>query len=318
MDLKNSHHFKNLDANDVLLASENAGFTPTGEISQLNSYENRVFQVQLENSEPVIVKFYRPERWSAETIQEEHDFLFELAAEDFPVHVPLKDKNGKTLLKQKEFFVTFFPKIKGRLPQEILLKDYAEIGRRLAQLHNVGARKWAEHRPVLDTSHPGGWASLDLLQNWISPEIRNRYNKAAESLLQHIDELPLDQDLIRIHGDAHRGNLLHNGKQFFFIDFDDFCNGPAIQDVWMLLSGDKESFENEKENFLQGYEELRDFPHHQWEWIPLFRGFRILSYAGWIARRWSDPSFPKLFPEFGTYSYWAEETEALEKIVWSY
>jgi Ser/Thr protein kinase RdoA (MazF antagonist) len=132
-----------------------------------------------------------------------------------------------------------------------------------------------------------------------------------------LDDLLIYQEFIRIHGDCHKGNLLHNGQQFFLVDFDDFCTGPVIQDFWMLLSGDGEEAEREREEILQGYEELREFPHHQWEWVPFLRGLRIISYAGWIAKRWEDPSFPRLFPEFNTYSYWAEEVEALEKIAWA-
>jgi Ser/Thr protein kinase RdoA (MazF antagonist) len=187
----------------------------------------------------------------------------------------------------------------------------------MAQVHNIGARKKAPNRPVLDTSYYGGWETLDNLQDWVTPELRGRYNAAAEDILYAIDDNFDPSEFIRIHGDCHKGNLLNNGTQFFLVDFDDFVNGPVVQDFWMLLSGDQETFGEEKDLIISGYEELREFPDHQWSWIPMLRGLRIISYAGWIAKRWVDPSFPRIFPEFNTYRYWAEEVEALEKIAWS-
>ena len=203
------------------------------------------------------------------------------------------------------------------MPQEFLGDDYRKVGRLMAQVHNVGARKPAPHRPTLDTSYYGGWDTLDNLQDWITPELRGRYNVAAEEILYSIDDHFDPSEFIRIHGDCHKGNLLNNGTQFFLVDFDDFVNGPVVQDFWMLLSGDKETFDQEKELIISGYEELREVPDHQWAWVPWLRGLRIISYAGWIAKRWEDPSFPRLFPEYNTYRYWAEEVEALEKIAWA-
>ncbi|MEN0058742.1 MAG: phosphotransferase, partial [Bdellovibrio sp.] len=178
------------------------------------------------------------------------------------------------------------------------------------------AKKTAPHRPALDNTYPGGWTTLDFLQEWITPELRHRYTVAAEDILFAIEDILNPAEFLRIHGDCHKGNLLNNGKEFFLVDFDDFVNGPAIQDFWMLLSGDADLLEEEKFQIIEGYEELREFPDHQWSWIPLLRGLRIISYAGWIAKRWQDPSFPRLFPEFNTFTYWAEEVEALEKISW--
>ncbi|MEK6773172.1 MAG: serine/threonine protein kinase [Bdellovibrionota bacterium] len=310
-------NFETLDPQNVLDAAEVSGFIPTGEFTQLNSYENRVFHIRCENHPDVIAKFYRPQRWSKKAIQDEHNFLLELQKEELPAVAPLVLKNKKTILDFKKFHVGFFPRVLGRLPQELLDSERAQVGRLLAHIHNIGSRKSASSRPFLDANYPGGWETLDLLQAWISPEMRDRYSAAAELILGALDELNPSDEFIRIHGDCHRGNLLHNGKSFFIVDFDDFCNGPVIQDFWMLLSGDKEYEDQEKEFFLQGYEELREFPHHQWEWIPLYRGLRIISYAGWIAKRWEDPSFPRIFPEFNSYRYWAEETEALEKLAWS-
>ncbi len=309
-------NFESLDPQNVLDASEEAGFLPTGEFTQLNSYENRVFHIRCENHPDIIAKFYRPQRWDKKAIQDEHNFLLELKNEELPAVAPLILRNKKTILDFKEFYVGFFPRVLGRLPQELLDPDRIEVGRLLAKIHNVGARAVAESRPELDAHFLGGWQTLENLQSWISPEIRDRYSDAAKIILEGLDDLDPRAEFIRIHGDCHRGNLLHNGQKFFIVDFDDFCNGPVVQDFWMLMSGDKEFEEQEKELFLKGYEELREFPYHQWDWIPLYRGLRIISYAGWIAKRWEDPSFPRIFPEFNTYRYWIEETEALEKIAW--
>ena len=309
--------FKVLEPHKVLEAAEAAGFAPTGDVYQLNSYENRVFHLRLENHPDVIAKFYRPQRWSVEAIQEEHYFLWELKNEGLPAIAPLKWNKKNTILMHEGFKVTFFPRVLGRMPQEFLSDDLKKIGRLLAHIHNIGSRHTALHRPQMDTSYYGGWSTLDFLQDWIAPELRIRYNDAAEQILSSIDDRNVAREFLRIHGDCHRGNLLHNGQEFMIVDFDDFCNGPAIQDYWMLMSGDQDRADKEVGLFLKGYEELRQFPHHQIAWIPLYRGLRIISYAGWIARRWKDPSFPRLFPEFNTHKYWAEEQENLEKIAWN-
>lgn len=319
-----SSSFYTLDPEKVLRAAENAGFFPTGEFTQLNSYENRVFDIRLEispgfsnHNRNVIAKFYRPQRWSKLAILEEHEFLLSLKQEGIPAVAPLIQSHDSTLSEIDGMYIAFFPKVLGRMPQEFLQDDLLKVGRLMARVHNVGARKSAPHRPSLDSSYYGGWDTLDFLESWIAPEVKARYIEAAEDILYTIDDLFDPKEFIRIHGDCHKGNLLNNGQEFFLVDFDDFLNGPVIQDFWMLLSGDEDKIEDEKHQIIDGYEELREFPHHQWAWIPLLRGLRIISYAGWIAKRWQDPSFPRLFPEFNTFSYWAEEVEALEKIAWS-
>lgn len=303
-----------------MAATEFAGFEPTGEFTQLNSYENRVFDIRLESSTnvgPVIAKFYRPGRWSQETILDEHRFLHDLHQEGIHVVAPMKLANDSTVIDFQGLLTSFFPKFRGRMPDEIMPQDLASIGRLLARVHNIGSQKIAEHRPWLDTSYYGGWETLDDLQDWIAPEMRQRYNLAAEKILLHFDNRIHTDNYIRIHGDCHRGNLLNNGQEFYLVDFDDCVMGPEIQDVWMLLSGDQDTQQQELAEITKGYEELREFPDHQIPWIPILRGYRIIGYAGWIARRWEDPSFRKIFPDFEEYRYWAEETEAIEKIAWT-
>ncbi|MGE0631644.1 MAG: serine/threonine protein kinase [Pseudobdellovibrionaceae bacterium] len=314
--------FYQLDPEKVLRVTENCGFLPTGEFTQLNSYENRVFDLKLEKPlengvKNVIAKFYRPFRWSKETIQDEHDFLFDLVEDGVKVVAPIRNKNGDSLIEDEGIFVTFFPKVLGRMPQEFLNDELKQVGRLIARLHNTGAKRKSKNRSEYTTEYYGGWGTLAFLENWVAPEVWNRYEKAATAILTHLDEYNDPSSFIRIHGDCHKGNLLHNGKEYFFVDFDDTVNGPPVHDFWMLLSGDQETAEEEKNLILSGYEELRDFDDVSWDLIPALRGQRIMSYAGWIATRWQDPSFPRLFPEFNTFRYWAEEVEALEKIAWN-
>lgn len=308
-------HFFQLQPDLVMKCCERAGFEPTGEFLQLNSYENRVFDIRMEDRSQVIAKFYRPGRWSKSAIQDEHNFLRELAAEGIKAVEPLTRSFG-SIFDFEGMHVSFFPKIRAKMPDELLPKDLERVGRILAQLHNVGVQAHAPSRLTMNTEFYG-WASLSNLQNWIAPEVINRYNQAASTVIEVFEQDVDEGEFIRIHGDAHRGNLLWSGEEFFLVDFDDFCNGPVVQDMWMLLSGDPETFEEEKEALMKGYEEFRHFPDHEWKWIPLLRGLRIINYAGWIASRWSDPSFPKIFPSFKDYTYWANETEALEQIAWA-
>lgn len=309
--------FFNLDPNTVLSACETAGMQPTGLFSQLNSYENRVFDIELEGRSKIIAKFYRPERWPKLAILEEHRFLMQLNQNEIPCLKPLVLPNQSTLLTVSGIHVAFFPKFIGRMPQELALSEINRVGQLMARVHNVGSHEKARYRPIMDSSYYGGWQTLDFLADKISPEVKDRYLSAAENILEFIDQEFDQSEFFRIHGDAHKGNLLLFDDIFYLVDFDDFCMGPCIQDMWMLLSHDKDSILDEQHAFIEGYEMFREFPLHQLGWVESLRGLRILMYAGWIAKRWTDPSFPKLFPDFGTFSYWAEEVEALEKVSWS-
>lgn len=323
----NSALFYQLDANTVLDGIEEAGFRTTGEYIQLNSYENRVFDIRLEAgmnppelNDRLVAKYYRPLRWSREAILDEHFFLDELKLAGLPVIAPLTQKNGQSLSCYEGLYLTVFAKGLGRMPQELSLEQLKSIGRVLARLHNVGEQKSAKYRPHF-TAEQFGWPALDVLEDWIAPEIYDRYMEAAETILNYLDDELNPSEFIRIHGDCHKGNLLQKDeregqKDFFFVDFDDFGNGPVAQDFWMLFSSDESSNREELEAALTGYEELREFPQDQMKLFSPLRGLRIIHYAGWIARRWEDPFFPKLFPQFKDYVYWAEETEALERIAW--
>lgn len=313
--------FYSLTPDEVLQATEKLGVQASGEFLQLNSYENRVFEVFLEpndlNMSRVICKFYRPGRWSEATILEEHAFMQELFEGGVNTVPALKFPNGKTLENHKGLWVAFFPKIRGRLVQELHADDFAKIGRYLARMHNIGGRKVFKHRPRLTVSEilePAVSASL----KFCAPEVEHRYLDAADTIADFLDERLNEDKFIRIHGDFHKGNFLEideagKAKDFLFVDFDDCVMGPVAQDFWMLLSEDTEN-SPELESLVTGYRELRDLSDNELKLIPALRGLRILHYSGWIARRWEDPSFPRLFPRYLDYNHWAEETEALERI----
>lgn len=308
-DLKTS--FYGLEPEIILEAIESLNLQPTGELRQLNSYENRVFEVLLENGDRKVVKFYRPLRWNSDTIQEEHDFLWELFDAEVPV-VPPDRFSGHTLHQHAGLLYTVFPKAYGRMPDEILPRETESVGRLLAQMHMIGAEKEFVSRPELGFSPYTPEEVLFDLQRHVSVELWPRYRDAAEELIERFESEIDPSCFQRIHGDFHRGNLLANKDGFLLVDFDDCMQGPIIQDFWMILQS---LTADEKETLVRGYEDLRDFPDEQLQWLPILRGLRILNYAGWIARRWEDPSFPKIFPDFGTYTYWAEETEAIEAIL---
>lgn len=366
MSLTLVNSFQQLDPPIILSAAEQAGFLPTGQFWQLNSYENRVFDLALEKpieqlvksnfagkSDRVIAKFYRSGRWSYDCLSEEHQFLFDLQKEGIPAVAPLILNNGHSLMKVGGLWVAFFPKQMGKMPDELLENDFYQIGRRLAQLHNVGSQKEFIHRPILSQTPFHMWENLSVLSEWVAPEVWPRYEQTAIHIIETLEhEWANTQNFIRIHGDVHRGNILLNPpSEYFFVDFDDCCMGPEIQDFWMLFSDWKsnkvnfnsdsnlnlntgsdpksdsnkgfessDSFKSDLNDFFQnaeaelilkGYSELRRPPLEQFRWIPLLRGLRLQSFAAWIARRWDDPSFPRIFPHFNTYNYWASETDNL-------
>lgn len=320
---ENSQNFYDLKTEQVFQAAEEWGYSPSGRYFQLNSYENRVYDLFLEGEtkkDHIIAKVYRPHRWSEESIAEEHEFLFDLKNQGIPAVAPVK-REGQSYLKKNGMIFSFFPKALGRMPQELQPQDLRQIGRQLAKLHNVGALKPAKHRPSLDVEN-FGWDSLDLLEEWVVPEVWDRYEEAACEILEYLEDGIQGESFIRIHGDCHKGNILQTDpregrSEYFFVDFDDFINGLPVQDFWMLFSSDESGNREELDEFLKGYEELRLFNESHLDLMGPLRGLRIIYYAAWIARRWTDPSFPKIFPEFRNYLYWAEEVEALEKIAWS-
>lgn len=310
--------FFELTPDRVLAALDSHGYSTTGRYRTLNSYENRVFDVELElenpstsESEPlppsVIVKFYRPNRWSEATILEEHSFLAELKNEGVPVAVPFQLSNTSTLCNHDGLWMAIFPKIRGRLIEEILPAQVPQLGRWLASLHNIGAKKDSLHRPTLKPNY----SRLGLLKAHLPLELWSTYLALAEQVFAFLDSaLPRFKHL-RVHGDFHRGNLIWN-DDWTLIDFDDYLMAPAAQDFWIILS---QLTEEEQTTFVEAYQELRAWdPEEQFLLEPL-RAYRIVHYSTWIAERWDDPSFPHLFPNFHDYNFWTSEILELQKII---
>lgn len=314
--------FYQLTPDFVLNAVERCGWRTTGEYLQLNSYENRVYSVRVETPKntQIIVKFYRPQRWSESAIREEHIFLEDCLMAGVNVVAPLKQKAGSTLSLHGGLWCAVFPKARGRMPQEFQLDELTQLGRVLARLHNVGALKPSRHRPIIDAQNIGQPA-LKTIIPLVTPYLRERYKSAAQTILEFLEKEMDPRKFQRIHGDCHRGNVLQTDepgkpKEFFLIDFDDFGMGLPVQDFWMLFRHDEDDFNEEIDAFLNGYTELREFEEDQLHLMEPLRGLRIIHYAAWIAKRWQDPSFPQIFPDFGSEAYWFEELRQLESLAY--
>lgn len=311
------NQFYDLQPNLILSTAEKHGFLPTGELIQLNSYENRVFEIKLENRNSIIAKYYRPGRWNEKTILDEHLFTAELQKESIEVASALTLKNNSTLDTVDGIHYAFFEKVRGRMVQELTLPHFKKLGRWLARLHNVGSLRPAPNRASIGPSNDHKWEQLEKMIITVSPEVVRRYENAAIEIFERLDDSLQDFAFIRLHGDLHRGNILEDSQsEFVMVDFDDMINGPEVQDFWMLMPSSEIKDSPEFNTLIECYSELRAFPYEQLELIPLLRGYRIITYAMWIMNRWQDPSFPRLFPDYGSYSYWAEETENLEKILY--
>jgi len=329
-----SDFFFNLTPEPILAAVEQIGIRSTGRVSAMNSLENRVYDVELEDNPSlrvhdgtgrtgvttvpadshVVGKFYRPGRWSKETILEEHEFLADLAAAEVPVVCPLKLQNGSTVgTAEGEILFSVFPKARGRAPQELNDDQLTQLGRFIGRLHNVGATKAAPHRIHL-TPEKYGVESLKFLidNNWLPMELVSRYRAVTEEIIQTISPLFKDLKVHRLHGDCHMGNLLENKEGFFIIDFDDMLVGPAVQDIWLLTPGRDEEALRQRTIFLQGYTEMREFDRDQLQLVEPLRALRIVNYSAWVARRWKDPAFPRTFTEFNTHRYWDSEIRDLQ------
>jgi Ser/Thr protein kinase RdoA (MazF antagonist) len=306
--------FNALDPAMVAAAVEVDGRRTTGRFVVLNSYENRVYELELDDGSRVVGKFYRPGRWSRDALLDEHDFLLDLEEAEVPVAAPLElDDEGETLGEltgeAAGIFYAVYPKTRGRIPQEFDDDQLAQVGEWLARLHDVGAAGTAEHRPILTPATYGRANLAFLLENGVLPDgARDGYAFTVEALCDRIEPLFRDVPTHRIHGDCHPGNLLWTPDGPVFLDFDDMLTGPAVQDVWMLVPSYDAEGDRQRQVLLEGYRAERDFPD---EWLRLvepLRALRFVHYAAWIARRWEDPIFQRTFGHFGTVRYWQQET----------
>ncbi len=312
-----SSRFSALTPDFLLSAVERLGLEPTGHVTALTCLENRVFDLRLEEGRHVVVKFYRPGRWSREAILEEHRFLLELREEaEIPVCAPLRFEAGQTLFEMDGIFYAVWPRVGGRSPDELGAEELPVLGRLLARIHNTGAVRDAPHRPELTGEHYG-LAPLSFLveHRFLPPSVESRYRRAAEAVVEIYEARREGVPFHRIHGDCHLGNLLKGYEGFFFLDFDDFLRGPAVQDVWMLLPGREPEDRGRRQRLIAAYREFRDFDERWLALVEPLRSLRFIRYAGWIASRRDDPAFPAAYPHFGTPEYWEKETRDLEEQV---
>ncbi|NNL86518.1 MAG: serine/threonine protein kinase [Myxococcales bacterium] len=299
----------------VLHAAERAGLRPTGHCTPLTCLENRVYDVRLEDERQVVMKFYRPGRWSRAALEEEHRFLRDLVEAEVPVCAPLEiTAEGGTLAVHEGLHFAVWPRTGGRSPDELRDEDIEVLGRLLARLHNVGAIRGAAARPELD-AHSRVREPLELLtrKGALPPSCADRYAAAATAVADHYENLARETPLHRIHGDCHFGNLLRGRDGWFFLDFDDFAVGPAVQDIWMLLPGRDAEGRRQRALLIEAYRQFRPFDDVWLALVEPLRAMRYVWYAAWIARRFEDPAFPDAFPHFGSETYWQRETTDLEE-----
>jgi len=310
--------YQELEPDLILNAIDSVGYSCSGSLSALNSYENRVYQVGIENSAPLIAKFYRPNRWTNAAILEEHAFAAELLSHEIPVVAPLMNSANQTLHEYQNFRFGLFPRKGGRALELDSLEQLEWMGRFIGRLHAVGASKSFQQRMQINIESYGYVPYKVLLKyNFIPIEMEKNYRALVETILKTIDEIFQQVgsvEYIRLHGDCHAGNVLWNDYGPQIVDLDDCLTGPAIQDIWMLLSGDNEHDVDIQLNYiLRGYEMFYHFNHREIQLIEPLRTLRMIHYTAWLAKRWEDPAFPLNFPWFDTPKYWQEHLLDLEK-----
>jgi Ser/Thr protein kinase RdoA (MazF antagonist) len=307
--------YSQLSPETVLDAIEAVGFRSDGRVLALNSYENRVYQIGIEDADPVVAKFYRPGRWSDAAIREEHAFSAELAAQEIPVVAPLSVAR-ETLHSHREFRYAVFPRRGGRWPELGTHDDREWVGRFLGRIHAVGRVSRFQERGALSMETLGRDARDFVLEgDWMPDYLAEKYADVTDQLLDEVEARAAGWNgarIGRILGDCHRGNILWTDLGPHFVDLDDCLSGPAIQDIWMLLSGGEQQMRSELTDLLKGYEQFLPFDRREIELIEPLRALRMVHYAGWLARRWHDPAFPKAFPWFAEPRYWEQHYRALE------
>jgi Ser/Thr protein kinase RdoA (MazF antagonist) len=306
--------YSQLSPEAVLDALEAVGHRCDGHVLALNSYENRVYQIGIEDGAPLVVKFYRPGRWSDAAIREEHAFAIELAAQEIPVVAPLLQQ-GVSLHVHGGFRYAIFPRRGGRWPELGSTDEREWVGRFLGRIHAVGRANRFSERPHLSVLDLGRRARDSILDgDWMPDYLATKYADLTDELLLEVESRATDWGGARtgrIHGDCHRGNILWTDAGPHFVDLDDCQTGPAIQDVWMLIAGSQQEMRSELRDIVAGYEQFLPFDRREFALIEPLRALRMIHYSAWLARRWHDPAFPKAFPWFAEPRYWEEHHRAL-------
>ena len=310
--------FAGLSPEVVLDAAESVGFGGAGRLLALNSYENRVYQLEA-SSGLLVLKFYRAGRWTDDQIGEEHELTAELAAAELSVAAPIP-VDGRTLLEYRKFRFAVFPWMRGRPPELDRPEAREMLGRALARMHRIGAVRPFRFRPRLTVERLGREARKAVLASELLPEmLAQRYAQVSEQLIDRVEALmqevgPVEE--VRVHGDCHLGNLLWNERGPVFVDLDDCMTGPRVQDLWMLFSGSPAEQRREWDELLTGYQQFGDFDFREVRLIEALRALRMLHHAGWVAQRWADPAFPRAFPWFGETRHWESYvTDLLEQSI---
>lgn len=306
--------FASLSPETIIDGLESAGFSVASGLLALNSYENRVYQFHDDDSVKYVTKFYRPNRWSLAQIHEEHDFALELAAEELPLVAPLV-RDGQSLFHHQGFDFAVFPCRGGRIFEVDNLDHLEWMGRFIGRIHAIGNKSPFQHRPMINTDE-SLLQARDILTN--TPDMVTRgLQTAFYTILDQVIELTLNQykpdKQIRLHGDCHAGNILWTDAGPHFVDLDDCRTGPAIQDLWMMLSGDRQQQLLQLDTLLSGYEEFFSFEHSQLRLIESLRSMRLINYMAWLTKRWQDPAFPRNFPWFNTEKYWEQQILMLKE-----
>ncbi|TFW09372.1 serine/threonine protein kinase [Oxalobacteraceae bacterium OM1] len=304
------HPFAALGPLQVFDALADLGLHGDGRLLALNSYENRVYQVGLEDGPPVVVKFYRPQRWTTDQILEEHRFVRELADREIPVVPARSDANDVSLHQHGQFLFAVFDRHGGRAPELDDPSTLERLGRFIGRIHAVGADESYRARPTLDVRTFGEEPLAYLLANDFLPlDLRQPYESVVRQALDAVRrcyDRAGDIRTLRLHGDCHIGNVLWTDAGPHFVDFDDSRTGPAVQDLWMLLSGERAEMARQLADLLAGYEDFCEFNPRELHLIEALRTLRLIHYAAWLASRWEDPAFPAAFPWFGTQRYWQD------------
>jgi Ser/Thr protein kinase RdoA (MazF antagonist) len=340
MNMPSAHPYDSLTPDVVLDAIEATGLRCDGRLMTLSSYENRVYMAHLEDGAQIVAKFYRPARWSDAQILEEHAFALQLQAAEIPLAAPLV-VNGHTLHQHAGFGYSITPRMGGRRPELDDFETLEWIGRFLARIHSVGAAQPFAHRPALDVQsfalQPRDWL---LAHDMIPLDVRSQWCNAFDGAINSIAAcalfhwanglISLQNTVIqlRLHGDCHPGNILwtpadmpvraggpHHTPGPHFVDLDDARTGPAVQDLWMLLSGDRAQRTQQLAALIDGYEQFRPFDRRELALIEPLRTLRLIHYSAWLAQRWTDPAFPAAFPHFGSSAYWQGQADMLREQV---
>lgn len=326
-----------LGPNQVLDAVESRGYRCDGALLALNSYENRVYRVGIEDGPALVAKFYRPGRWSDAAILEEHAFSRELAAAELPFVAPLPaaptnppadtqagaqtgqmaDPDRISLFRHAQFRFALYPNQGGRAPDLEDAGSLEQLGRLVARVHNIGALRRFEHRPTLDIDQFGVQSRAFLLdQGFIPAELETAYDTLTADLIEQVRAAfgrAGNPTRLRLHGDCHPGNILWADDGPHFVDLDDARLGPAIQDLWMFVTGDRDEMTRRLADLLEGYTQFRDFDPRELHLVEALRTLRMVHHAAWLARRWQDPAFPRAFPWFNTQRYWGDHILSLRE-----